>query len=191
MPKVEESKSLLVIEPHPDDAWLSLGGHLKSLWDDYDVTILTVFSNDRRKVEAENYAKSIGAESIVMGLEETDMLEKTGPSSIPGLRKILKRFKRAQKVFPVGLQHPDHFSVASYASNSDWLYLDTPYQSKQKLGEELRESLCGLPIVSILFPHANKWKAEEIFKSQAKFMHYNADLKGSKLPELILEKMET
>lgn len=188
------TQKLLVVEPHCDDAFLSVGWHLKKLWKDYEVTILTVFGNPKRDKEAKRYADSVGATSICLSLPESKMLSEDSKVKLIGpLQTVLKEHQEKYRIiFPIGIQHPDHLSVA-YTCRSirslyfKWSYLDCPYASKLKNSIEVTELAEGLPLVSICTPHASKWKAVDIFQSQAKFFHFNKDLKTSKIPEILLQ----
>lgn len=179
-------KKILVVEPHPDDAFLSLGWHLEKLWAAEDRTILTVFSNEVRSREAERYAEAIGARSEVLGLEESKMLEVRDPRPLPEVARFLREEEWDVVVFPVGIQHPDHLDVAEAAPRGSWRYLDTPYQTKQKLGEEMRLAVLGKVVRSIAWPSRLKWRRSSVFKSQAKFFHYNEGLVTSLLPEIVV-----
>lgn len=176
---------ILVVEPHPDDAFLSAGWHLEHLWKGYERTILTVYSNDKRKREAYHYAKSIGADSIVLGLNESRM-DSIGPIEREEvLDKALSNLEFDRIVFPLGLQHPDHFRVAACATPNCWRYLDTPYQTKQKLQVDLLDKVSGMQVISMCYPSARKWNSIPIFQSQSKFFHFNP-MKNLCIPEIIL-----
>jgi len=182
---------IVVVEPHCDDAFLSLGGHLETLWKDLDRTIITVFGDAKRDQEARNYAEAIGAKSITLGLTESRMLSELRESlPIPELQETIRGLRllpRDVLAFPLGLQHPDHYRVRDAATSRAVFYTDTPYWSKQKLGEEVRDRLKGTVIESVLFPHARKWRHIPIFQSQAKFFHFNDGLKTSRIPEIVIQ----
>lgn len=178
---------ILVVEPHPDDAFLSLGWHIRKLWAEEDVTILTVYADARRTKEATAYAESVGAKSLCLGLAETKMLASgTKTRMVPELATALKGIPYDRVIFPLGLQHPDHLSVAATRPAGAWRYLDTPYQTKQKLGESLNQKMDGMLIRFICFPPKRKWDSIPIFKSQAKFFHFNADIIHARVPEIIV-----
>lgn len=176
---------ILIIEPHPDDAFLSVGWHLEKVWRDYDRTILTVYADSRRGKEAEGYAKALGARSIVLGLKESRMGSSGPIRRIEPLRAMLDDLEWDIIVFPLGLQHPDHRRVSATRPSGSLLYLDTPYQSKLKNNEYLNSRVEGRRIHSIVFPPKQKWKRSEVFKSQAKFFYFNP-FHLWKLPEVIL-----
>jgi hypothetical protein len=179
----------IVIEPHPDDAFLSIGWHLEKLWKSHDKTIVTVYADARRTKEAEDYAQAIGARSIVLGLEESKLDGETiDLRSVDALGDALGGLNVTSKtriLFPLGLQHPDHYRVALSATPDCLWYVDTPYLTKLKLADELLEKSVGKVIDSIAFPPKMKWKKKEIFKSQAKFFHFNP-MDDFAPPELVL-----
>lgn len=188
---------IIVVEPHPDDAFLSLGWHLEKLWKNEDRTILTVYADSKRSKEAEAYADSIGAKSIVLGLEESKMLSSRTVRRIPEIADFFNGNGNRPKayyhrvLFPIGLQHPDHLDVAASRIPGSARYLDTPYQTKQKLADCLLEKVDGMIVGSLLFPPKMKWRKAAIFKSQAKFFYYNEKLYESLLPEMTLEYPST
>ncbi len=178
---------ILVIEPHPDDAFLSLGWHLEELWKDYQRTILTVYANDIRAREAYRYATTIGAQSIVLGLEESRM-DSTPDGPVvreKALDKVLSDLTFDEIVFPLGIQHPDHLKVSAVGWPGCWRYIDTPYQTKTKNQEELQSRTSTMQVVSLSFPGVRKWRHIPIFKSQAKFFHFNK-MATMRLPEIVL-----
>lgn len=177
---------IVVIEPHPDDAFLSLGWHLEHIWANHNRTIVSVYANEKRSKEASHYAHAIGASSISMGLEESRM--DSGGPIVPerALDKLLSDLPCDHLVFPIGLQHPDHLRVKAVAWGGSWFYLDTPYQTKQKLQEDLATATSGKNIVSICYPSTRKWRHIPIFQSQSKFFHFNP-MKGLCIPEIIVE----
>jgi hypothetical protein len=176
---------IVVVEPHPDDAFLSVGWHLEHVWREYQRTIVTVYSDEQRTKEVKSYAMAVGASSIVIGLEESPMSRITSIQTITLLRSCLAQLKWDEIVFPLGLQHPDHLNVAATRTEGAWRYLDTPYQTKQKLADVLAEKTEGMEVRSIVFPGARKWRHIPIWKSQAKFFHFNP-MKDLRVPEIIL-----
>lgn len=185
---------ILIVEPHCDDAFLSLGWHIKKLWKDHDITILTVYGDKKRDAEAVEYARSVGAKSVCLSLPENKMLSEAKTKLIGPLTGILKVYaKDFILVYPIGIQHPDHRSVAytcfkSETRRSKLVYLDCPYASKIKNTEEINQLTEGLPLYSIATPHSSKWNSIPVFKSQAKFFHFNDSLRTSKIPEIILQQ---
>lgn len=182
---------IVVVEPHPDDAFLSLGHHLQTIWKQHELLIITVYADARRTKEAQAYAYAIGAQSLVLGLTESNMADTGKVRRVPELVEALEPLESWDLLYlPLGLQHIDHKRVAASQpipkTSKLRRYLDTPYQTKQKLAEELQTLSKGLVIESIVFPGQRKWKHIDIYKSQAKFFHYNEGLKTSKLPEITL-----
>lgn len=181
---------IVVVEPHCDDAFLSVGWHLQHVWKEEQRTIVTVFSEPKRSSEAKAYADHIGAASIALGLTETPMAENSRRRIIPELRDCLRALQADWLVFPLGLQHPDHVNVAltcpEYNRDTQPLfYVDTPYQTKQKLAEEIKDKTHGMVLWSMYYPGAMKWKLIPIFKSQAKFFHFNP-MTNLRIPEIVL-----
>lgn len=177
---------ILVIEPHPDDAFISLGWHLEKLWAKDERTILTVYATPRRAKEAEAYAQAIGASSIVLGLSESPMGSLGPIRPERALRQALGALKWDRILFPLGLQHPDHLRVAATRTGGAERYLDLPYAAKLKLAESLSKRAEEMRTVSICFPPKRKWRYAPIFKSQSKFFYFNP-LQDYKLPEIVLK----
>lgn len=188
--RLEATKSILAVETHADDAFLSLGWHLEHLWKNKKRTILTVFSDGKRTKEAQEYADAIGCSSICLELHQTNHLNKvTGP--IQRLYRLEDALDDLwddydEVVLPLGLQHPDHLAVAMTFENLDVLwYVDSPYCTKQKLRDELNEKILGRKIESICYPGKRKWRHIPIFRSQAKFFHFNP-MAEYRTPEIVL-----
>jgi hypothetical protein len=177
---------IVVVEPHPDDAFLSLGWHLETLWANDRRTILTVYADERRSKEASRYAHAIGATSICLGLEESRMDSDGKIEREERLDSVISRLGFDEIVFPIGLQHPDHLRVEASAEEHCWYYLDTPYQTKHKLQEDLLSAASGRKIVSICYPHSRKWRHIPIFQSQSKFFHFNR-MQNLRIPEIVVE----
>ena len=176
-----------VIEPHVDDAFLSLHQHMKD-WvkAGQDVTILTVFSTPQRRLEGVSYAKKVGVGyDYLRGFTGMGGLNSCEPD-LSGLQIPSKQGD--QVILPLGLQHPDHRAVAALDIKQPWYYVEIPYQSKLKLGAELQERLGGKSIVSMRFASARKWRHVELFKSQAKFYYFNKPNIMHKIPELIVKE---
>ena len=181
---------ILIVEPHPDDAFLSLGWHIEKTWKDYERTIVTVYSNERRTEEAKAYATAVGAASIALGLEETKMLGEGDRKAEPALRTLLEGLELDIVVLPLGLQHPDHHRVARTRTGFKcwqlWRYCEVPYQFKQKLAEEFQKKIEGKEVVSAVWPNKRKWRHVPIFKSQSKFFHFNP-IEGLQGMELVVK----
>jgi hypothetical protein len=176
-----------VIEPHVDDAFLSLHEHMIRWIKSGDaVTILAVYSNPRRDKEGEVYAKSIGASFRSLTIQEQSHLGQPAMPIPPFKDWQVSTSASSQIIFPLGLQHPDHVQVRSQAPVGSWFYFDTPYQSKQKLAEELLVMVEGQRLVSIRYPGKLKWRHIATFKSQAKFFHFNPVERLWHLPEILI-----
>jgi len=163
-------RSLIVIEPHADDAYLSLDAHIR-MWgkEGASVIIVTVEDDSRRNTEAASYASSVGAEWAPYASHFLFSLKKNN-----------------QLILPLGIQHPYHKLVREeFDRIGAWYYMDQPYARIQKNSEEVTQLLSSLRCISYLQPGIRKCKGFEVFKSQAKFFHYNpmARLIGS--PEML------
>jgi hypothetical protein len=198
--------SILVIEPHSDDAFLSLGGHIES-WIKlgHTVSILTVEAVAKRSIEAQLYAETVGAVYVkTLFLEELDLRE-TATDTPHDIFKAFEIFfdyyRRHYNVVigPVGIQHPLHIMVGTqlrgvlgkYKSKTlqGASYLDTPYHIVQKNGSDVCEALHRHVVVSFLKPNFRKWKHISIFKSQSKFFFNNPPEKLRECVELIVSNM--
>lgn len=178
---------MYVIEPHADDAFLSLHDHMVSWLRHTKLTIVTIYSTDRRDKEGEAYANQIGAEYQSLTIKDQSHLS-SPPKPIPPFKYWgIDVKKEDQLVFPIGLQHPDHVQVRKQAQPGSWFYLDTPYQAKLKLADDLRKLVMNRLIVSIRYPKSTKWRYIDLFKSQSKFFHWNPVESLRKIPEIIVQ----
>lgn len=181
--------TILIVEPHCDDAYLSLGWHIERVWKDWDRIILTVYSTEKRSREARTYANRVGATPITMDLPETKMMAKVSKEylseTIPELIDTVGQIGADLIVYPLGLQHPDHIRVANSRPSNCLRYVDMPYASKMKLGEEVYNRSVGMTVESIYFPPKTKYRHSSIFATQAKFFHFNP-IQDWKLPEIVL-----
>lgn len=172
------ASSILVVEPHADDAFLSVGQHIEE-WvkAGVAVTILTVFSGTRKRAEdAQKYAQAVGASWVGLGFVEGEPTR--GHPTIPFHTQI---------VLPLGLTHPEHVAVRKALEEPGaWYYLDQPYAITQKNGELVTELMVGRPVVSYRKPGARKYRHIPLFKDQAKFYHYNPPEKLIQTCELIV-----
>lgn len=180
----DRSLPLVVVEPHADDAFLSLGAHIQR-WvrEKRDVTILTVFSGTRKRgLDAQAYAKAVRVHWLGCGLVEGEPL----PSDlVPG--KYVP--SHAQLILPAGITHPEHIAVRDlWAGYSDWRYLDQPYAITQSNGSEVTRLLRPSRVESYLKPGVRKFKFIPLFKDQAKFFHFNPAEKLIQGVEMILRR---
>ncbi len=197
---------VVVVEPHADDAFLSLGGHIEG-WrkSGVAVTIVTVFSATRKRaVDAERYAVAVGASWVGLGASEDSGPERLAeggratrnlvPRVLAEARGPLGRGgtprKGVQLVGPLGIKHPDHQMVASTLRDLGeraWAYVDQPYASTLVNAEETNALLKGTRVVSWLKPHLRKYRHAPLFKDQAKFFYFNPPTKLAGNIELIVE----
>jgi hypothetical protein len=176
----------VVIEPHADDAFLSLGGHIKN-WvkAGEEVTIVTVYSGTRKRAaDAEAYARSVRAGWVGLGYVEAGSTASAAPLG-DGLR-----LPKADRYYsPLGIKHHEHYLVTDFArmeAKNLLYYLDQPYALTQSNGEEVNFKMRGRFIQSYLRPHASKWNAIPLFKDQAKFFHFNPAEKLKACEEMVL-----
>lgn len=192
---------IVIVEPHADDAFLSLGGHLLA-WQAQGrrTAIVTVFpQTERRAREGRAYADSVEALYSVCTADLDD-----GPEALAdeltevlhttfGLLGTKRGESNAIVVGPLGLKHPEHRLV--FDAIDSWVthlpelvafYVDTPYQTVQRNGLDVLHKMVGRRVLSFYMPPVAKWKAVPIFKSQAKFFHFNAPERLRRVPEIIL-----
>lgn len=171
---------LLVVEPHADDAFLSLGGHIEQ-WvkEGRRVKILTVFSGTRKRAsDAQAYATAVRAEWEGWGYPEGEPL----PTDLPLLPVEF------QVILPLALTHPEHILVRERLEQmGDWFYLDQPYGSIQKNAATATNLLLSKQVVSFRHPGIRKYRHIPLFKDQAKFYHFNPADKLTRTFELIVK----
>lgn len=179
-----DGRRIVVVEPHADDAFLSLGGHIAA-WvaDGRQVTILTVYSGTRNRADdAEAYADAVGAAWRGLGVVESDPGLDSG-AEVPEPPRV--RRPAAWVVAPLGLQHPEHRAVRD-ATVADAWYVEIPYAYKTKLAGEVTGALDGRSVVSWLRPHGRKWRHAKLFKDQARFFYYNPPEEMTNMAEVIV-----
>jgi hypothetical protein len=189
--------TIVVIEPHADDAYLSLHQHMVDwIKEGKKVVIATVFSGTRKRAkDAAAYAAAIGAEWA--GFELTEGLEVSPLDSVefglPGHLGMLYGLGDVTIVSPLGIQHPEHKAVRAWirAGNpegSEFCYVEIPYYLKLKNQVEVNFLLQNLIMVSLRKP--KHYKADEkywkCFKDQAKFFHFNPPEGYKDIPEMIV-----
>lgn len=184
----------VVIEPHADDGFLSLGGHMKE-WvrDGYKVLLVTVYGSEKRMNESAAYAEKIGADHHAVGIPESGSMEVLRPEARlrddrPEIVKLSPLLNNSEIYIPVGLQHVEHKEVRRYFSKGrdPFYYLEIPYYVKPSNQSEVGEEIDGMKVDSVFRPHASKWSAYELFKSQAKFFHFNPVRDFYNVPEIVL-----
>jgi hypothetical protein len=165
---------ITVVEPHADDAWLSLGQHLLS-WRErgLPVTIVTVYGNRARLTEAATFAAYVGAAHRPIGIPEANLgLSGEWETEVPtGALGELE----GTVIGPLGLQHPEHRAIAAVLPSTAQRYVELPYSRKQSTAEEVNRLLAGLTVVSWLPRSAKANAPSSIFKTQAKFWHFNRE----------------
>jgi hypothetical protein len=180
------TQSFTIIEPHADDAFLSLGKHIED-WvkEGHKVTIVTVFSGTRKRaIDAGTYAMKVGTAWIGLGYVE-------------GIGETLPDFEfswEGQLVLPLALTHWEHKLVREVFEGSPkqsimypyWFYLDQPYANMQKNSAVTTDLLTDMKIVSYKKPGLRKYRHCPIFKDQAKFFHFNPPEKLRECVELIV-----
>ena len=193
---LEGISTLVVVEPHADDAFVSCHAHMETaLQCGVKVLIVTVFANTRKRaVDAASYAKHRGANWYGMPFVEdfplpdaATLLEMTGPNlalAEYGVKMIL----------PVAITHEDHFAVRRLFEEAHrgrfWYYLDQPYAGITKNSDATQRAIAGMRIVSYIKPDYKKYRFIPLFKDQAKFFYYNPAEKLKFNPEILLEGAE-
>lgn len=195
------SNIIVVVEPHADDAYLSMHQHMVDwIKEGKKVIILTVFSGTRKRArDGQAYADAIGAQWDGLGFVEggdADPFEGKTFDPKPGMLGMLYGDSAAHVVCPIGIQHPEHKAVrqwveAGFKHHEHQLlfYAEIPYYSKLKNQEDANQGLHGMQIFSIKKP--KHYKADEkywkCFKDQSKFFHFNPAEGFKDVVEMIVE----
>ncbi len=182
----------VVIEPHSDDAYLSIPATLRAwIKDGADVQIVTVYGSAERIEEATRFCDSIGAAHFSIGLVEAGagltgdtLVADLPPGAAEEIRAAIPH--EATQVWPLGLQHHEHRAVAALAPEGAFRYVESPYQFKLKLVDEVAGLLVGRSIVSIRRGGKRAYNHHEIFRTQSMFMHYNPPETMARTVELIV-----
>jgi hypothetical protein len=166
--KGKTMSAITIIEPHADDAFLSLHGHIQSwIKQGHVVTIRTIHGDARRMDEAQRYADAVGCEweSHVDYLADTPRMRTA----------VLPHAQFDTLVLPLGLKHPDHIDARLHLdTGGSWYYVDMPYALVQRDNAEVNEQLSGMEVISFMKPHARKWRHLSIFESQKRyFSHFH------------------
>ena len=176
---------ITVVEPHPDDAFISLGATIERWISEHrEVRIVTVYASPERAAESAAYAREVGARHVSLGLTPQGAGLNGGWEAVPLPSAVLDTVRTDPPgtwVFPVGIQHPEHRAVADLGWATEegrrgWGYVDLPYALKVGQAEETRRLLASRTVVSWERPHAHKWRSVRTFKSQSLFFHRNLDL---------------
>ena len=158
------------------------------------VTIVTIYSDERRVQEGRDYAEAMGCDYVGMmnvGSELTGI--DPGEIGEESQHTLLRLFGEATWIMaPLGIQHPDHKAVAAICrvlAPEDKLhhYLEIPYYLKQSNQQEVNDKSRGKTVMSMLRAPARKWRHYTIFKSQSKFFHFNQVTGFYNTPEILLK----
>ncbi|MGB5686408.1 MAG: PIG-L family deacetylase [Candidatus Electrothrix sp.] len=164
---------ITIVEPHADDAFLSLGGHIEQwIKEGVSVKILTVYSGTRKRAkDAQAYARAMGCAWEGLGFIEDGGGAAGGTGELPD--GALYDVADGEKILaPLGISHPEHALVRSRFPASRF-YLDQPYASQCKNREEVNQKLINTQVLSFMRPNARKYRHIPLFKDQAKFFYYN------------------
>ena len=189
----------IVIEPHADDAFLSLGGHIE-MWRKRGepVLIVTVYSGTRKRArDAQAYAEAVGASWLGLGAEEPDPRGRKAAEAVEAWRYDPPPLEDSLSVYvPLAFANPEHLAVRSVVEDRlehlrrppPLYFLDQPYAGVQANGDALQAALFDTTVVSYLRPPARKYRHIPLFKDQAKFWHFNPAEKLQHNIELIVKE---
>jgi hypothetical protein len=175
-----------VIEPHADDAWLSIGEHIEA-WVGLGcaVEIITVYGDSTRCREAARYAEAVGATWRGMRLPERGHGGAVGWIAEPvDPGKLADWIGDRPAVFPLGIHHPEHLAVAAAAPAGAWRYVDLPYALESDHATETSRKIAGRTIAS-WSPATDRYRHARVFRSQAPFL-FDQRRQMRHAPELIL-----
>lgn len=197
-------KPVVVVEPHADDAYLSVHQHMVDwIKEGRKVIIATVFSGTRKRAkDAQAYAEAIGAEWNGWGFAEggeNSPLDAHQFDGLPGTLGMLYGVRDCSWVLPLGIQHSEHKAVRKWVETGlynfevncceRWTYyVEIPYYTKLKNQEEVNQLMLNREFVSLKKP--KHYKADEkywkCFKDQSKFFHFNPAEGTKDIPEIIV-----
>lgn len=183
----------IVIEPHADDAFLSMGQHLEDwIKEGYKCYIITVFSGTRKRaVDAESYAKAIGAEWVGWGyIEEHEIPWGHLRIRLQELDEYLQTtgFDSINPYVPLSITHPEHSRVRKELELfSHGLYVDQPYAITQKNAPIVTELMKGRTVLSYKHPGKRKYRHIPLFKDQSKFFYFNNEEKLLQTFEMVVQ----
>lgn len=161
-------KPIWIVEPHADDAYLSLGDFITR--HARHVVILTVYSGTRKRgIDARAYASAVGAGWQGSGLVESDVgLSSDAVLDPPDIALP----SSGTVILPLGIRHPEHRSISALRRDGDYSYLETPYQLRAGNQREISDALRGRQIQYCTRPNWRaKFKHHLIFRDQSLFMH--------------------
>lgn len=161
---------LWIVEPHSDDAYISLHEHITWLWKDLDKTLVTVYCTKDPVAEASesgHYASATDCNYLWHGLWE-DGWKAMQP--LPSLFELLPGVKAGDTiVLPLGIRQPAHLAIANISIPEGlyvlW-YLDAKY-IQQIAREEVQHKTRELIVYSILASSIDKSHYKNIFLSHA------------------------
>lgn len=172
--------SVVIVEPHADDAFLSMGGHIEK-WKDREISICTIFSGTRNRLkDAKSYADAVKANHIPLGFLEGEGFNISDES-------FIKLVKDSEVFVPIYLTNQEHKDVKEFfqkkfvelsseiGSAKLLFYLDQPYAMKQKNAETINKYLNEYRLISYLVPSKNKLKHIPLFKDQSKFFYFEKE----------------
>jgi len=190
----------IVVQPHTDDAYLSLHSHMVRWLKEGDEVQIVTYWSGKRGFEATDYAKMLGATHQFVFTDEhhPDYVEAPageGPPLHMKGHKIgdLNTITPGTEWYvPVGIQHQEHRTIAKLFRDSNvYSYLDTPYYAKTTRHREVNGLVAGMVMESFEAPSGRKYQDKwwKLFKTQSMFFHYNLEkIKG--LPEIILRQYQ-
>lgn len=184
---------MLIVEPHADDAFLSMGGLIERFRDKIHF-IMTVYSGTRKRGEdAKRYADAVGVPWIGLGFEESGgFMDK--PAALVDEAKVAEQIAGYFDpiVLPLGIgQHPEHLYIRELfekSGNKKFYYVDQPYASKLKWQDDLLLRTINKKVIWCMRPGARKFRHIPLFKDQAKFFYFNNETElYEKTFELVVE----
>lgn len=186
----------LMIEPHADDVFLSMGGHIEQKFKNQKNSILTVFSGTRKRSnDAYLYASRTNCEWSGLGYDETQPYD-LGVLDHGWIDTMLDMLVSSSKnvYLPLCITHPQHFEVREmfekrYPDLKFKYYLDQPYSNKLKNSEIVTYAISNMRCISYLKPRSTKYRHIDCFKDQQKFFHFNNAESLSSSIEMIFEKL--
>jgi LmbE family N-acetylglucosaminyl deacetylase len=155
---------IYIIEPHPDDAFMSLHAHITTLWANQPKTIVTVTGIEERTKEAQSYARSVGCKHVTLGFADGDWLD---VDNIPPFESWGLQLEECDSlVFPLGIRHPDHKKIAAMTLKGSFSYLDA-YYAQGEMNDELCNKINRATVISALWANESKRYYLSRFPSQA------------------------
>ena len=185
---------IVVVEPHADDAFLSLGWSIRSwVGEGRRVHIVTVYSDDPiRHAEAEGWARQVGASWQGLAMEATPPVGFRLPEQVPSLPSPLLPPEWTAdgvcRIWPLGLSHPEHVEVSRAARPGDLHYVDTPYQLEVDAQDQVRARLGGRRIAWWCRPDPAKWLDVGCFTSQALLFELYPTTLLEGTPEIVVDQ---